>query len=149
MNKTLERLSDLMRTMKDDFVSIQEYQELHDIEEIFWGELEFYCDYLIEEIVESSFKDDYELADEEFERLFSSQNTELIEEYQEYENDIYTDLKYNSYQSFVVSERDAKQLNKYSEIVLHDNECDIYIWQKYHYGMPYNHIKVSLNKYSI
>ena len=144
MEKEIKTLSDLMRTMQDNFTSIHEYQEKNEEYEYEWYEHEFYDDGIVWDMAKDSYMSEHDMSEKEFDAMIENGD---CDDFYDFENEYIMDLKGSAYQVFIVSERDAKQLNNYSEIVTYDSEENIYLWQKYHYGMPFNHIRVTKNPY--
>jgi len=144
MAKEIRHLADLMRTMQDDFKTVEDFEE---IDQDDWSldlmESDFMCDEMIYKRIENLFKENFDLTDAEFENIFS--NEEYAEDFYNFENELELDFKLDVYQQFIVSERDAKQLNKYSEVVLYVPYYDVYVWNVFHFGMPYTHISVEKN----
>ena len=144
MTKEIRHLADLMRTMQDDFKTVEDFEE---IDQDNWSldlmESEFKCDEMIFKRIENLFKENFDLSDVEFKNIFK--NEEYAEDYFNFENEVELDFKLDAYQQFIVSKRDAEQLNKYSEVVLYVPEYDIYVWNVFHFGMPYTHISVEKN----
>lgn len=147
MAKEIRHLADLMRTMQDDFKTVEDFEE---IDQDDWSldlmESEFMCDEMIYKRIENLFKENFDLSDVEFEKIFS--NEEHAEDFYNFESELELDFKLDVYQQFIVSERDAKKLNEYSEVVLYVPEYDLYVWSVFHFGMPYNHISVEKNIYA-
>ena len=144
MAKEIRHLADLMRTMQDDFKTVEDFEEINQDD---WNldlmESEFLCDEMIAKRIENLFKENFDLTDAEFENIFS--NEEYAEDFYNFESELELDFKLDVYQQFIVSERDAKQLNKYSEVVLYVPYYDVYVWNVFHFGMPYTHISVKKN----
>ena len=144
MAKEIRHLADLMRTMQDDFKTVEDFEEINQDD---WNldlmESEFLCDEMIAKRIENLFKENFDLTDAEFENIFS--NEEYAEDFYNFESELELDFKLDVYQQFIVSERDAKQLNKYSEVVLYVPYYDVYVWNVFHFGMPYTHISVEKN----
>ena len=147
MVKEIRHLADLMRTTQDDFKTVEDFEEID--QDGWWLDLtesEFMCNDMICSRIENLFKEYHDLLDVELEDMFH--NEEHYEEYCDFKNELELDFKLDVYQQFIVSERDAKKLNEYSEVVLYVPEYDLYIWNVFHFGMPYNHISVEKNIYA-
>ena len=144
MKKEIRNLADLMRTMQDDFKTEEDFEEIDQENwNLYLMESEFMCDEMIYKRIENLFKENFDLTDAEFENIF--RNEEYAEDYHEFEIEQELYFKLEVYQQFIVSERDAKQLNKYSEVILYVPDYDVYVWNVYHFGMPYTHISVEKN----
>ena len=144
MTKEIRNLADLMVTMQDDFKTIEDYDEIDQEDwSLYLMDAEFLCDEMIYKRIENLFKDNFNLSNTEFENIFS--NEEYAEDFYNFENELEFDFKLDVYQQFIVSKRDAKQLNKYSEVVLYVPYYDVYVWNVFHFGMPYTQIPVEKN----